>query len=186
MQLIHGMKVPSDHSLMALEELAYLVDAARGSNVIEIGSFRGASAEAMLKGGVLHLTCIDPHADMWWGDDLVLGKEVQAEFLQSLAKCPPNWDYIQDYSDNAVDKVKHNGWCYNMLFVDGLHTYDQCLRDLQNYVPLLNSFPKYVIVHDYCITFSGVVAATIRYFNAFPTKIINTLAIYEIRGGESV
>lgn len=159
------------------KEAVMLVDICKGKRVIEIGSFRGGSAE-ILAPHVKFITCIDPHEDIEWGDKdtsgygITFGSDVQAEFLFSM-RLFKNWKYIQKKSDDAVNDVNK----VDCVFIDGWHSYEQCLADLKNYTPKAK---KYVLVHDYCTMFGGVIAACTEYFKRLPDIVCDTLAIYKI------
>lgn len=167
-----------DMCLMGEDEIIALAKLATDKIVVEIGSFRGGSAHVMLPVCV-HLTCIDPHDDMWWtgvkgktpADQK--GKEVQADFLKVIAPFKEKCVYIQKYSYDVIEIPE----C-DVLFIDGDHSFMGCQGDLLRFVEA--SHCKYVACHDYCLAFCGVIAACQLFFKRNPDYLINTLAVYKL------
>lgn len=167
-----------DHCLMNQEEVVKLIDLCKRRTVIEIGSFRGGSAE-LIAPVCKHLTCIDPHADIEWNDvpdgksiTITKGEDVKAEFLRAIAPFS-NVTYLQLKSDDAIPFIDR----VDVVFIDGDHSYDQCLKDLQNYQPFAK---RYVLVHDYCMMFAGIIAACQNHFGRLPNAVVGTLAVYKL------
>ena len=164
---VSGAFSMGQHSLMTNDESHLLQTICQGKNVVEIGSYRGGSAEAIAK-VCRHLTCIDPHGDLNFGDYTDDGEDIQAEFLRTISPFH-NITYIRDYSDRA----RHLVSSFDVVLIDGEHSYDQCLKDLQNYRT------QYMLVHDYCLMFTGVIAACQNYFGRLPDQLVGSLAYYE-------
>lgn len=170
-----------DHCLMSPNERFFLSNMSQKKDVIEIGSFRGGSSEIIARMAT-SLICVDPHTDdlpnEWYKVHGVSAVDIQLEFFKSIA--PFNHvKYLQMYSDDAWGYMKCWGKKYDVLLVDGDHSYDQCLKDLQHFVPLVKK-GGHVLVHDYCLWLSGVIAASQNYFQRFPDQLIDSLAVWEV------
>lgn len=180
--MVHSNKESRDGCLMYEDEVAALVKLTEGKHVIEIGSFRGGSAKAMLP-LCKSLICIDPHDDIYWTNRKekgeppdVKGEQLHLDFLAAIAPWKEKVTYLRKYSQDALSFLCPD--CCEILFVDGDHSFESCQRDLSLYVPHVH--PKYVAVHDYCIGFPGVIAACHVYFQRNPTYLVNTLAVYRM------
>jgi hypothetical protein len=174
---------PNDQILMGVDECEALSKLAENKRVVEIGSFRGGSAKAMLPQCV-SLVCIDPHEDIWWHHDKdnypsepdCRGKDVQADFFKNTDEFKEKMTYIQKYSQDAINDLPVDE-C-DLLFVDGDHSFEACKRDLELFVPKLN--PKWVACHDYCLDFSGVIAACQLFFKRMPDYLVRTLGVWKL------
>jgi hypothetical protein len=108
--------------------LPTLFDAAHGF-CLEIGTRSGVSTSALLYG-------IEEHGGHLWSVD--------------LNDCPvfkghPNWTFIQGDSIKGAAELKNIlPEALDVLFVDGDHTKEGCLADLNNF----GSMAKRILVHD--------------------------------------
>lgn len=109
---------------------------------IEIGVFCGGHAKAILDNSELKmLVGIDPYRLYEPG---MPGFEDQRDFelLFVLTKNRLNYkgryQHIREVSDKAYNQsLKGQVEQYDFVFIDGLHTYDQCKSDLENYGKLI-------------------------------------------------
>lgn len=106
---------------------------ARGSCVIEIGSFRGASltAFALALRGVgcdSLLISVDPHDDMPHNAELARIALRQVSEERRLVQFP-------SLSDVAAKYLKPES--ASMIYIDGDHSYEQVVADFESYVGLL-------------------------------------------------
>ena len=59
-------------------------------------------------------------------------------------------------SDEAAQFAKENGIeKIDFVYIDGLHTFEQVKKDIENYLPFLNE-PKIIGGHDYHVHWEGV------------------------------
>lgn len=118
---------------------------------LEIGGAEGHSSEVMLDANqTLVLYTIDPYLPYIDWHHFELNKDFQdnryKEFLTRTKKFSGRSIHYKMTSDEALRLFSDN--YFDFIFIDGLHTYDQVLKDCRNYYPKL----KYGGVfsgHDY-------------------------------------
>ena len=116
------------------------------SNVVEIGSYLGASACCIASGlnKSSKLYCIDS----WNNDAMSEGiKETFNEFLVNTKEFEHLITPIRGMSYDVVDNIKKLTNNIDMLFIDGDHSYEGVKKDWDLYSPLLKS-GAIVIFHD--------------------------------------
>jgi hypothetical protein len=79
------------------------------------------------------LTGVDPYVNYvdWNGNPLNEREVVCQNFLERLERFGSRFELVREYSDNAV-KTFADGH-FDVLFIDGLHTYEQLTKDCANY-----------------------------------------------------
>jgi len=126
------------------EHLLYFYQSAKG-NVMEIGVRGGASTSALLAGVV-------DHGGHLWSVDVNNCRVFDH----------PQWTFIQADSIREKDRILAQiPDELEVLFVDGDHSYEGCLSDLQAFGPRA----KLILIHD-CLcpdTFPGVRRASEEY-----------------------
>lgn len=126
------------------QHMPFLFEMAKG-DILEIGVRQGASTSALLAG-------VEANGGHLWSVDINPCKIFSH----------PQWTFIQ--ADSIADKKRVLESVpdeLDLLFVDGDHTYEGCLSDLQTYGPLA----KKILIHD-CLcpdTFPGVRKASEEY-----------------------
>jgi hypothetical protein len=114
-----------------LEVIQKIINARRGRNYLEIGVERGETFRAVRAG---HKVAVDPHFQIRW-------RRRFRPLLRNL-----NAEYHEMTSD---EYFRRGGRAtrFEVAFIDGLHTYRQALRDVENTLERLS--PGGVIVmHD--------------------------------------
>ena len=125
----------------------------RNCKVVEIGSWKGKSTFCIAKGirkGTIY--AIDPfNAD---GEDESKGIYSASagsvplidQFRKNLSDIPPTVriEPLEGYSSNFRDRIDS----FNMLFIDGDHSFEGCLADYQNYAGKLEK-GGFLVFHDY-------------------------------------
>lgn len=124
-----------------------LVRALRPLNVLELGTWHGASATHLLQGIADNkaggLTCIDSRA---YGDITIGGMIPQA--LKPLATMHDT--RIETFLPRAIQE----GWTYDLIFEDGMHDAEQVEFVWKHADKLLN--PRGMIIsHDACHAIAG-------------------------------
>lgn len=115
-------------------ELRWLREQAmKMESVVEVGSLRGRSAFALLTGCPGPVYCIDP-----WNDDA--GHSLPA-FMEACGGFA-NLVVVQGLSPEVEDQVPE----VDMTFIDGLHTYEQVVLDIEAWEPKTR---KLICGHDY-------------------------------------
>jgi len=105
--------------------------------VIEIGCAAGNNALNVLKKlNVSEYIIIDPY-DKYEGYDDYDGRRLvsmREEAKSKLSSYSDKLTWIYDYSDNAVGQIKGK---IDYIYVDGNHSYEYVLSDMENYSKLL-------------------------------------------------
>jgi predicted O-methyltransferase YrrM len=114
--------------------------------VCEIGSYLGAStaflaAAAVLKGG--HVHCVDTWDNVAMG--LEPSQDTYATFLGNIFRFRP---FITPHRGRASERAKDIGGGFDLLFVDGDHSYESVRSDLSHYVPKLKK-QGLLALHDF-------------------------------------
>lgn len=105
---------------------------------IEIGTHCGKSAEYFLNKipFVKRLCCIDPYDKNY----IIDGKPAPIHFntaKKRLRKFSHKCEFIRETSDNAIKILNQRGIKADFVYIDGLHTYEQVKRDIENYFLLV-------------------------------------------------
>lgn len=101
---------------------------------IEIGTDLGYTAEYLLqKCPNLYLHCIDPYSTYtdWNGNYLNDREDVFQSMLNKLSPFAERFTIHRQTSDDAAHFFIDDQ--FDFVFVDGLHTYEQVLKDCRNY-----------------------------------------------------
>jgi predicted O-methyltransferase YrrM len=101
---------------------------------VEIGCSEGHTTEWFLKcNPTLKITSIDPYVNYqdWNGSMLNDREEFYQKVMRNLAQYGERFTMIRDFSDNVHEQIQDES--LDLLFIDGLHTYDQVLIDCHNY-----------------------------------------------------
>lgn len=106
--------------------------------MIEIGSYAGEST-AMFAEFFKYINCVDPY-------DLTQDPSAE-EAMYAFQKRVEglNVHLIRSTSDEAI---KHLSESTHFVYIDGLHTYEQVKRDIENYLPLVRQ-GGFIGGHDY-------------------------------------
>jgi len=127
-QNVYNFRKSSGHGL------GELVKPMKNPFVVEIGCSEGHTTEWLLQcNPELKIVSIDPYANYvdWNGVSLNDRQEFFEETMHRLSGYSNRFEMIRDYSDNVVDRFDDNS--VDLLFIDGLHTYEQVLIDCHNY-----------------------------------------------------
>jgi len=107
---------------------------------IEIGTDVGETAEFLLRNNKsVFLHCIDPYIRYtdWNGNDLNDRDMVYNTFMNKISPFEGRYKLHRNISDNVVSSFKDDS--IDFIFIDGLHEYDQVLKDCENYYGKLKS-----------------------------------------------
>lgn len=126
-------------------------------NYLEIGCFAGASACLMAQRPKTNIYSID------LGDPIP--KEVVFENIQKFNPHDNRFEYIQGNSHSTETKsyVKNLGIQFDILFIDGDHSFNGVIKDFMMYYPLVKT-GGYLVFDDYGdIRFSPEVKTAVDY-----------------------
>jgi predicted O-methyltransferase YrrM len=128
-----------------LEEFSDL----KNSTVVEIGSYAGEST-IMFAQRVKSVIAIDPFVNDYDLNDGTcfaadLPTTVYQRFLENISPYN-NITHIQKTSDDAVADLA--GQQFDVVYIDGVHTYEQVKKDIENYRGLVKP-GGFLCGHDY-------------------------------------
>lgn len=101
---------------------------------VEIGCSEGHTTIHLLNcNPTLKLTSIDPYVNYvdWNGNMLNDRDHFYNKTVDMLKGYSDRFTMVRDFSDNVVEHFEDES--LDFIFVDGLHTYDQVLKDCHNY-----------------------------------------------------
>jgi predicted O-methyltransferase YrrM len=145
---IRGFLLAEDKQILS----NYVRSLPRKSIIVEIGSFLGLSATIMSASRRdCRVICIDPcdlsGEEGSLADYQRLGLRGAAQYWRlwlNLALYGARARIIKATSQSALKKVHTK---FNLLFIDGDHSYEACARDVHSYAPYLQSGGT-LILHD--------------------------------------
>lgn len=134
---------------MSSEELLWLAEqASKHKLIVEIGCYKGRSTRALADNTTGQVIAIDD----FWGPreiDILDRASVYAEYCYNTASCRNLTTFVQDH------KYAYCGYRPDMVFIDGSHTYEHVLGDIQLWLSYL--LPEGLICgHDYGSDWPGV------------------------------
>lgn len=144
-----------------------------GMHMIEIGSYLGDSTLVFSK-HFSDVLAIDPFIEDYDPDDDTCNyaplSKVYEEFIYRT-KDVHNIHLLRKTSDEGVEAIKnaakeidpinleeHNLRAFDFIYIDGMHTYEQVKKDIQNYLPFIKK-GGFIGGHDYAENKQQVVDA---------------------------
>lgn len=131
------------------EDIPKLLQNKAGLVGVEIGVDQGWTSEYLLdKLPNCKLYGVDPYMNYYdWSNVEVKGQdEVMPKMLKRMERFGNQFILIREKSDDAVDKFEDES--QDFIFIDGIHTYEQVLKDCRNYWPKLKKGGLFC-GHDY-------------------------------------
>lgn len=105
---------------------------------LEIGCAEGDTTEFLLKSlPELKLCGVDPYVDYidWNGNSLNKLNEKFVNTMNRMKSYDERFRLIRKFSDDAIGDFEDES--LDFIFIDGLHTYDQVKKDMENFYPKL-------------------------------------------------
>jgi predicted O-methyltransferase YrrM len=126
--------------------------------MIEIGSYAGESTKVFAK-NFKKVISVDPFQNDYDSNDIACSymdlTEVYNEFISNI-KDYDNITHIRKTSDDAIEDLRDVK--VDFVYIDGLHTYDQVKKDIENYQKIVRE-NGFIGGHDYHIVWRGVIDA---------------------------
>lgn len=139
---------------MSEPELLFLAEtASRSSNILEVGTFKGRSTKAMADNTSARITCVDPWDSGYQvyvngngeGATFYNGNDIDFSIFYSNLSRQIKSGQIRFFR-KTFNKFSTNEK-YDFIFIDALHDYENCLRDIKQALQYIN---KGIIAgHDY-------------------------------------
>lgn len=141
------------------EDLLWLAKAARDkTTILELGSFHGRSARAMLDNSEATLWCVDS----WTGienpgpDHAVITEDDFFTFLRNTSDLHHRMVILRMFTRQAAEVL--DGLRFDMIFIDANHTYEAVKFDVTTFMPMVS--PGGILCgHDYNINYPGCMKA---------------------------
>jgi Methyltransferase domain len=139
--------------------IQYVKDNTTNENLtmIEIGAYAGEST-TLFANHFSEVITIDPYLNDYDPNDVTIEymdlDKVYDKFIENT-KPYPNIKHIKKTSDDAIQDLKNIS--VDVVYIDGLHTYNQIKKDIENYLPLVKK-NGFIGGHDYHQNWYGVVS----------------------------
>jgi hypothetical protein len=131
------------------EDIPELIKHIKNPVGIEIGTAEGFTTQYLLENvNDLNLIGIDPYEDYQdWDGRFIDNSDIgYAQLIEKTSRFGDRYNHIRMTSDEAADLIEDES--LDFIFIDGLHTYEQVLKDCKNYYPKLKHNGIF-IGHDY-------------------------------------
>lgn len=130
---------------MTTRELQWLyLQAKEMESIVEVGSYLGRSAHALLSGCPGSVLCVDPWEGFYWEEtESTPGREIYLQFLNNTAQFI-NRNVMRCRSVDAAAAC--NGDEFDMVFIDGDHSAKALSEDIDAWMPKTR---KLLCGHDY-------------------------------------
>jgi predicted O-methyltransferase YrrM len=146
--------------------LLHLIDAinslrpTKEMTMIEIGSYAGESTEIFAQ-HFQYVIAIDPYNENYDPNDVTCSYAPLSDVLKSYEERMRKYDNVSLLQATSDDAVKLVTLKADFVYIDGLHTYDQVKKDIENYLPLINK-NGFIGGHDYHPVYQGVMDAIVE------------------------
>lgn len=138
---------------------------------VEIGTAEGHTTEYLLNTiSDLTLYGVDPYPEyIDWNGDTPKYDENKKQHHKKVEKFSDRYTHIYKESDDAALEFEDES--LDFVFVDGLHTYEQVLKDCINYYPKVKK-GGYIIGHDFA-RIQDVNKAAVEFAKSVNKEILN-------------
>jgi predicted O-methyltransferase YrrM len=141
--------------------------------MVEIGSYAGEGTEIFAEHFKKVIT-IDPHVNGYDNDNDSASSsdfEMVIDKFNKRINNKENIEYINSTSDDAILKLKDVS--FDFVYIDGWHTYEQVIKDIDNYLPQINK-NGFIGGHDYNPGWFGVMKAVDEKFETIDSTFCDT------------
>jgi len=153
------------------EYIPFLISKMTNPVGIELGTYQGDTTEYLLKNVPnLKLYGIDPYQPYidWNGGTMDNPDGLYDFFMNKISPYGVRYHHYRQTSDDAVVNFADEN--FDFIFIDGLHTYEQVLKDMENYYPKIKKGGLFS-GHDFKVI-DGVNKAVIEFASRY-NKIID-------------
>lgn len=163
---------------MGIDELNFLYDSSKlRKNILEVGSWRGRSTNAILQGATEtegHVTAVDT----WQGSQdkrdmtnwMVKEADIFGEFQKNTAK----YNNLTIHRGKSVESApSFKDKSFDMIFIDAGHTKHEVMDDINAWLPKVKE-DGLICGHDYVNSWMGVVDAVDGIFGK-PDGVVGTI-----------
>lgn len=140
---------------------------------IEIGTDVGETASYLLSNrNDLFLHCVDPYINYidWNGNNLNDRISIYEQMIKNLEPYKDRYSLYKKTSDSALESFEDES--FDFIFIDGLHIYEQVLKDCQNYYSKVKKDGLFC-GHDFN-AIQGVNKAVLEFADSVGKKIYTT------------
>jgi predicted O-methyltransferase YrrM len=116
------------------EGLGAMVAEMKNPKVLEIGCDIGHTSQFLLDSNPsLELVGVDPYVNYidWNGNNLNEREDIHNKFVERLKGYTNRFSLYRQYSDDMFHLLEDE--TFDLIFIDGLHTYDQLTKDCNNF-----------------------------------------------------
>jgi len=163
---------------MGIDELSFLYDSAKQrKNILEVGSWRGRSTNAILKGATENQGQVTA-VDTWQGSQdkrdmtnwMVKEADIFGEFKKNTAK----YNNLTIHRGKSVESApSFKDKSFDMIFIDAGHTKHEVMDDINSWLPKVKD-DGLICGHDYVESWMGVVDAVDGIFGK-PDGVVGTI-----------
>ena len=149
-------------------------------NIVEIGAYVGQSTVIFAE-NVNKVISIDPFVNDYDPNDGTchaadLPTIVYQEFQKNITPYS-NIEHIRKTSDDAIHDLQ--GQQFDLIYIDGVHTYDQVKKDIENYRKILKP-GGLMCGHDYDPYWQGVMDAINEAFGKPDLKFADSTWVVQL------
>lgn len=143
----------SEQSLLDMIEYINKRSLTKNLRLVEIGTYTGESTAIFCQHFKRVLT-IDPFLENYDPVDRAsyssMSTEIYDQFCARMVSYN-NYSLIKQKSDQAILEIMNKPvvQCFDVVYIDGLHQYEQVKKDIINYRAVINK-GGFITGHDYC------------------------------------
>ena len=157
-------------TLQALRDICEYMGDTKNKTIIEIGCYSGESTEIWCQ-NFRTVYAIDPWLDgKGYDPNDEASKNMSQAVEDSFDARLSSYGNLKKFKAFSYDVVDYfEPYSVDFVYIDGEHTYDGVLRDIQDYIPVVK-MGGFIGGHDYKGKWQGVVDAVNQWFGS-PDKI---------------
>merc|ERR1711879_107342 len=148
-----------------VELFSSLLAPIKSPRIAEVGVLHGDTSLALVEKLVsLTVLAVDPYPANWNAEGFLSGEDLYNQVHAKAAPFRDRYQLIRQTSINASQWIG-NG-TLDLVFIDGAHSCDACVVDVQNWVPKLRK-GGVMVLHDFSHVYPGVVCCVREVLDKF-------------------